>query len=74
MSQAQEATIAAGKAAPPGAVVVATLTGVDLQQWVLIATLFYIALQAGYLCWKWLRDWKDEREEDERERRERDAA
>jgi hypothetical protein len=31
------------------------MTGMTLQDWVFIATLAYIALQAGWLLWKW---WK----------------
>jgi hypothetical protein len=46
----------AQKAAPPIAVVAAKhVAGLSLNDWVMIATLAYIALQAGYLLWKW---WK----------------
>jgi hypothetical protein len=46
----------AAKASPPLAVVGASaMTGMTLQDWVFIATLAYIALQAGWLLWKW---WK----------------
>jgi hypothetical protein len=44
------------KASPPIAVVGATtMSGMTLQDWVLVATLAYIALQAAWLVWKW---WK----------------
>lgn len=46
----------AQKATPP--IVVATASNVEgfsLNDWVMIATLAYIALQAGWLVWKWFR-------------------
>lgn len=33
-----------------------------LNEWVAVATLVYISLQAAYLVWKWHRDWKAKRE------------
>jgi hypothetical protein len=43
------------KASPPIAVLAATAQGMTLQEWVYLATLGYIILQAGWLLWKW---WK----------------
>lgn len=44
------------KAAPPIVVnIAATVGGLSLNEWVMVATLVYIALQAGWLLWKW---WK----------------
>lgn len=47
------------KAAPPVAVTtVAFMQGLTLNEVVALATLGYIGLQAGYLLWKWWREWK----------------
>lgn len=46
------------KAAPPIGAVTLTVAGFGLNEWVLLATLAYILLQAAYLLWKWARDWK----------------
>lgn len=47
------------KAAPPVTVsLVAWLQGLTINQVVGYATLVYIALQAGYLVWKWYREYK----------------
>jgi len=51
-----QAAIEAAKAAP--AVAGATAAGITLNQWVAIATVVYIALQAMYLLRKW---WREER-------------
>jgi hypothetical protein len=51
-----EASAEAIKAVPPVVVVATTaVSGMTLQDWVFIATLAYIALQAAWLAWKW---WK----------------
>lgn len=45
------------KSAPPVIVAgSAWLFGLTLNDWVAIATLAYLALQASYLAWKW---WKE---------------
>jgi hypothetical protein len=41
------------KAAPPIAVLGVTAQGMTLQEWVYVATLVYICLQAGWLLWRW---------------------
>lgn len=69
MSTAHETTIAAAKAAPPAGVVLATLGGIAIQDWVFILTLIYLVVQIGYLIWRWLRDVREEKEEDAGERR-----
>jgi hypothetical protein len=46
---------AGAKAAPPVAYVGVTLVGISLPDWVAIATLAYIGLQAAHLIWRWLR-------------------
>lgn len=45
----------AAKASFPVGVSLATLGGLSLHDLVMLATLGYIALQAGYLVWKWYR-------------------
>lgn len=45
----------AAKGLPPAAVAAAQLTGaVDWQTWVLILTCIYVALQIGWLVWKYV--------------------
>lgn len=36
----------------------ALMNGMTLEKWLALATLIYIGLQAGYLLWKWYREWK----------------
>ena len=51
-----EAVQQAKMATPPIAINVATTVGgFSLNDWVMLATLAYIGLQAGWLVWKW---WK----------------
>lgn len=38
-----------------GATGVTTVFGLPLSEWVAVATLVFIALQAGHLIWKWRR-------------------
>lgn len=45
----------AAKASPPVAVLAVTAQGMTLQEWVYVATLGYILLQAAWLVWRW---WK----------------
>ena len=45
----------AAKSAPPVTVAGLTVAGVSLNDVVLIATLFYIVLQAGFLAYRWVR-------------------
>lgn len=52
------------KASPPVAVTVAWMNGLTMNELVAIATLAYIALQAGYLIWKWIREYKRTRRRD----------
>ncbi len=55
----QEITTEAVKAAPPVAVSVAAATdALTLNDWMLIATIGYVLIQAGYLIWKWFREWR----------------
>jgi hypothetical protein len=52
----------AAKAAPPVTVTATAIAaGWSLNNVIGVATLIYIALQAGYLVWKWRRDVKQER-------------
>ena len=55
----QEIVAEATKSTPPVLLsVAATVGGLTLNEWMAIATIFYIALQAGFLIWKW---WKEYR-------------
>jgi len=69
MSTAHETSIAAAKASFPTGVVLMTLGGIALQDWVFILTLIYLVVQIGHLIWRWVRDVREEKEEDAEERR-----
>jgi ABC-type transport system involved in cytochrome c biogenesis permease subunit len=47
------------KAAPPVGVVGASLAGITLNQWVMIATLVYTVLQIALLIYKFIKGQKD---------------
>lgn len=53
VSSGAAATVAgmAAKSAPPVAVSGLTLAGVSLNDWVLVATLAWIGIQAGFFIW-----------------------
>ncbi len=53
---ASEAGTAIAKMTPPAVVVTAQASGYTLQDWVSIATLAYLGLQALYLTWKFHRE------------------
>ena len=44
----------------PGAVAgsAARIGGLPLSDWLVVASIGFIALQAGYLVWKWRRDYR----------------
>ena len=55
----QEITNETMKSAPPIAITVAsTIGGLSLNEWMAIATITYIALQTGYLIWKWVKEYR----------------
>lgn len=59
-----EITAQATYSTPP---VVATgfiLLGLTLNEWVAATTIFYVALQAAYLGWKWYGEYKAKRAND----------
>lgn len=60
---ADAAGAAALKTAPMVAVVGASAAGWGVQEWMYAGTLGYIVLQAGYLVWKWIREWRKSRSE-----------
>ena len=61
MTQIQSEYAAAVYKITPGvAVTTATIAGVTLQEWVLIATLIYTVLQTALLIKKWWRERADE--------------
>lgn len=50
------------KAAPPVAVTAISLAAeLTLNQAVAIVTIVYVLLQGAYLLWKWVREWRAER-------------
>jgi disulfide bond formation protein DsbB len=51
----QDVTKAAAEAAPPVTYVAVRLFGMSLPDWVAMATLVYILLQAAHLIWRWRR-------------------
>lgn len=55
LQQKTEITAEAMRAAPPVTVVGASLAGFGLNDVVLGLTVVYLALQIGYLLWKWRR-------------------
>jgi hypothetical protein len=38
-----------------------SLFGVALSDWVYITAIVYAVLQAAYLVWKWVREWRGKR-------------
>jgi hypothetical protein len=57
------ASAAALKTAPMVAVAGASAAGWSVQEWMYAGTLGYIVLQAAYLVWKWIREWRKSRAE-----------
>lgn len=57
MKERHELAAEAWRAAP--AVIGTAIAGMTLEKWVALATLVYIAIQAGYLLRKW---WREETE------------
>lgn len=56
----------AAKSAPPVVVTLgAIFSGVTINHVMGVVTIIYVALQAGYLVWKWRRDMRLERERKE---------
>lgn len=54
---AREAGYALAKAAPP-----VTVWFLTLNEWVAVASIVYIALQAAHLVWRWRREWSKRRQ------------
>lgn len=55
--------VQAAQAAPSVAAIIATkVLNLDVQSWLGLFGIGFIALQAAYLVWKWRRDVKRERE------------
>jgi uncharacterized membrane protein YfcA len=47
------------KASPPVAVIGARIAGWGPQEWMYALTALYVAVQTVYLCWKWMREYRD---------------
>lgn len=55
----REAAVQGAAATPPVAVTTAAVMGgLTLQEWMAVATILYIVLQAGFLLWRWHRAWR----------------
>jgi len=54
----QEVSNAGAKLLPPAVVSVVSASGYTLQDWVFIATIGYLLIQATHLLWKWRREAK----------------
>ena len=59
-----EITSEAAKAIPPLAITVMAHT-ITLNDVVLLGTILYLAVQIGYLIWKWRRDVRRDKEQNE---------
>lgn len=59
------AIAAAAKLSPAWGVTGVTLAGIHVQDWVLLATLVYTVVMIAERLWKWHRDWKRDRDDDE---------
>lgn len=57
--------------ATPGAAAAggARMVGLPLSDWLVVASIAFVALQAGYLIWKWRRDARRDHERQEDRRR-----
>lgn len=60
-SVASGAAKAAATAAPAATGVAMWVSKQDINFWVGVAGIAFIALQAAYLSWKWYGDWVDRR-------------
>lgn len=60
----------------PGAVAAggARMAGLPLSDWLVVASIAFVLLQAGYLVWKWRRDARRDMERQEDRRRGRPLA
>ena len=64
--QKQELASALQQAAPGAAAAVvssgAQLMGLQLNEWLVVSSIAFVVLQAGYLTWKWRRDYRRDAE------------
>lgn len=68
--------VTAGYQTAPGAAAAggARVAGLPLSDWLVLASLAFVALQAAYLTWKWRRDARRDHERQEDRRRGRPQA
>lgn len=67
--QKQDLVSAAWSASPGAAAMsVSKVWGLPLSEWLVVASIAFIALQALYLIWKWRRDYVAARRRADRER------
>lgn len=61
MQHSTEIGASAAKLTPPVTVTLASILGLQLQDWVYITTVGYLIAQLGYLAWKWHHEWREKR-------------
>ena len=61
MSLSNEIGRAAVKLSPPVAVMWASMAGWGPQEWMYAVTAVYVVMQALYLAWKWIREYRADR-------------
>lgn len=61
MSLSAEIGSAAVKLSPPAVVILAHIGGWGPQDWMYALTSVYVFMQALYLAWKWIREYRADR-------------
>ena len=54
----QEAMTQAVQAAPAASIIGATLVSITINEWLAGISICFILLQAAYLVWKWVKEYK----------------
>lgn len=65
MEASNETVAMVAKAAPPIGVAASNLYGISLPDLVQYATLVYLALLIGHKAWRWSKEWKSGKVNDE---------
>ena len=63
MSLSNDIGVAAAKVSPPVAVSIAGAAGWGPEEWMYALTAVYVVMQAVYLGWKWVREYRATRKE-----------
>lgn len=59
--QKHDTAVQIAQATPSLTAIWAYLVGITPERWLTYWGIFFLALQAGYLLWRWRRDYKRER-------------